>query len=1197
MVQKRYQIVESPYGLCSDPAAEKAPLGALSEADNVVIRSDGKISPRNGAASWDLDDLALTEGVERLYPMSDSTGSDILLVGELSTAQKAVWASAEETILTDANSAEIELIEDHIRPCSARKNTYINTSKGIVAIESPGQDELSYAGVYPDLIVKLSVLATAGHTVWLGDEKLVSYRFTQVKTYDNGLIVESAPSQPFRVDNATGNTGFVYISPTFEYQSGYYPAGTVRAYNVYRTKQTDITIDPGDTMYFVGTMGDGTFNDEVPDDNLGRALYTNAGQEGIDKANDVPPYSKELAYFNNSLFFGNVTQPHTATFLMKNYWKEYVTGSLDSAGIRSTSGTTTTGSPVIAITEGFNTTGVEVGQVVYGGGAFTTYTYVLSKTADTITLSSNALTTGLVATILVVDTITVRRDGVTTTIPCYSHAAYTAGENAWNAATFIVGMIGKSIWMRTTEHMDTDYDSNVHAPYSTVVMSSYSNDDLPFEVWATHGEAYSPAIGKPTLVGSTITYTDGTGLESAQTSIPNGLAWSKTDKPEAVPMFSASQFLVYVGDSSPIHRIVALQDNLLIFKDDGLFSLSGYNADSGWTLNQLNTDIRLIRPDALTVVDDNVYAITTRGLVRIDNRGLVTDISRYLIHDQIKGRLEYLKYNTTSYTDCFVISDPKHNEVLFSFPYVADTYTQVIYRYNTVTNALTSMTTSGSINYLARGLVLGEPTLILAGTYIYPRYTGDGGSDPLWLIDETSYGRDVILGEVPCFYLGPDTLDLTGYSVASDRMIAILPEITDYSEKYIHVGDILDDGTSKYEVLARHTSDWSKLYHWDLTGYERGASEGIKCSVIDSLGEYLYMAYHDGVNGYSIYKVNASTWAVTNLVEGVIAGTIYGMCLSTDSDGFVYWCDASETIYRVATTGGDVETIASSVSGLRRIAADDTNIYYTTTNTIKYRAKSGGAESTLVSSLTSPRAICIDDGVVYWAEYVASGSIKSIPVGGGSTTTHKTGLSYPRVLYVTDSPVKIYYNNDNTLWCLSEGVDSIGYDYGEQIFSLNGSLNFDAGDMSDNKITVCLPVSGRIYSSRWDVNYQIVEVALADVTSYIPTIDVYSPIDAVVTWLPKYGPTRALRKHFYDGEFVFDSLDGLDVYESKLASSDSYVEHDVTDTTCRYLVPVGNARKLSLSPSIRISSVSNADWALLGLSLGYTAQAVRGVKH
>jgi hypothetical protein len=81
-----------------------------------------------------------------------------------------------------------------------------------------------------------------------------------------------------------------------------------------------VAIEPDDELFLVTereltagevTAGVVSFTDSIPEDNLGAALYTNVGQEGIAASNAEPPFAKDVAEFRDHVFYLNTNQPHT----------------------------------------------------------------------------------------------------------------------------------------------------------------------------------------------------------------------------------------------------------------------------------------------------------------------------------------------------------------------------------------------------------------------------------------------------------------------------------------------------------------------------------------------------------------------------------------------------------------------------------------------------------------------------------------------------------------------------------------------------------------------------------------------------------------------------------------------------------------------------------------------------------------------
>jgi len=103
---------------------------------------------------------------------------------------------------------------------------------------------------------------------------------------------------------------------------------------------------------------------------------------------------------------------------------------------------------------------------------------------------------------------------------------------------------------------------------------------------------------------------------------PGRLHWSPQGVPEALPALNYAD----VGDKdSPIIRMVPTRDSLFIFKDDGLFRLTGDAPP--WTIQPFDPTCKLIAAKTAQSLDNSVFALTTQGVVRVTDTG-VTVLSR-----------------------------------------------------------------------------------------------------------------------------------------------------------------------------------------------------------------------------------------------------------------------------------------------------------------------------------------------------------------------------------------------------------------------------------------------------------------------------------------------------------------------------------------------------------------------------------------
>lgn len=98
---------------------------------------------------------------------------------------------------------------------------------------------------------------------------------------------------------------------------------------------------------------------------------------------------------------------------------------------------------------------------------------------------------------------------------------------------------------------------------------------------------------------------------------PNGIMFSKYQEPEAVPV--ANYFTVGAKNKN-ILRIVPHRDKLYVFKEDGLYTVSG--TPPYQTVDLLDASCILLAPDTATVLGGKIYALTNQGVAAISESGV-----------------------------------------------------------------------------------------------------------------------------------------------------------------------------------------------------------------------------------------------------------------------------------------------------------------------------------------------------------------------------------------------------------------------------------------------------------------------------------------------------------------------------------------------------------------------------------------------
>lgn len=122
------------------------------------------------------------------------------------------------------------------------------------------------------------------------------------------------------------------------------------------------------------------------------------------------------------------------------------------------------------------------------------------------------------------------------------------------------------------------------------------------------------------------------GTTAAPEYHPNRLAWSPSGKPDAYTLAGYQD----IGADEGI-ALRALRDSLFIIKKDGIWRATGdrFTAAQGPTISPLDTTTEIIAPESAVVLDNTIFALSTKGIVQISDTG-VTIISRP-IDDQIQA--------------------------------------------------------------------------------------------------------------------------------------------------------------------------------------------------------------------------------------------------------------------------------------------------------------------------------------------------------------------------------------------------------------------------------------------------------------------------------------------------------------------------------------------------------------------------------
>ena len=117
---------------------------------------------------------------------------------------------------------------------------------------------------------------------------------------------------------------------------------------------------------------------------------------------------------------------------------------------------------------------------------------------------------------------------------------------------------------------------------------------------------------------NTMAWSPAQGLTKAPQRDLNVLAFSKLDQPDAVPVLNTYR----VGSSDKaILRAVALRDCMIVFKEDGVYKLTGSSPDD-FQIQPFDLTLRLLAPESAVPLSNNIFAFTNQGVVQVSDTGV-----------------------------------------------------------------------------------------------------------------------------------------------------------------------------------------------------------------------------------------------------------------------------------------------------------------------------------------------------------------------------------------------------------------------------------------------------------------------------------------------------------------------------------------------------------------------------------------------
>lgn len=212
-----------------------------------------------------------------------------------------------------------------------------------------------------------------------------------------------------------------------------------------------------------------------------------------------------------------------------------------------------------------------------------------------------------------------------------------------------------------------------------------------FAITASNGGAFNPTIP-----------VSGTTFSTTNEEAKNRIYISKVQQPEAVPI--ANYIDVGSADKN-ILRVIALRDSVFIFKEDGVFRLTGETIDN-FAVSLFDVTVVLTAPESAVPFNNQIFAYTTQGVVAISDTG--SNIVSRPVEVDLLPITTYPNFSSITFGVAYN-SDRKY--ILFLQSKSTDTYPTQAYVYNAISNQWTTWAmprSCGKVNSRDDKLYLGS---------------------------------------------------------------------------------------------------------------------------------------------------------------------------------------------------------------------------------------------------------------------------------------------------------------------------------------------------------------------------------------------------------------------------------------------------------------------------------------------------------
>ncbi|PCI45889.1 MAG: hypothetical protein COB41_00430 [Proteobacteria bacterium] len=735
----------------------------MIEALNVVIDRNSIIEPRRGLTQYGTSFGVSTDRAKQLIEYKDQ----ILFHYD----SKLGFDSDGQGTFLDFDGIYTETDPGiRIKSIEANGNLYFTSSEGIKKISARTSADFSTTSGFISQsggVKSLDVTATPdyGSGGFLLPLSKVAYRVVWGITDINDNLILGTPSSRAVVENISstdsGTVDLTFPIPSDVDNISYF-------YQIYRTGvftsaslATLDQVNPGDEMYLVLeefvtatdiTNGSISVDDITPEDfrQNGALLYTNpVSGDGIEQANEPPPFAKDITEYKGYTFFGNTSTVQRFTFsllsiqnLVSNtsfisiddtvasrtytFLGDFETYIADFSAMTFPGGKSDLDGKYFTITSSrdlrtykiwFDDTGTTTEPILSGTLGIKvdiapipdTATDVAAEVELALLAATNDFNTVEVAGVLTIENsnngeVTITETDNIASGFSISRNSNGIGEDTSTQKVFLpkvpgINQNGPSV-AQQIDQAARSLVKVINADPSKRVTAFYLSgvNDVPGQILLEHkdvtgNEFYITADSTTTGDQFNPSFpTSGTTIKSENERRPNRVYFSKYQQPEAVPLVN---YIDIGPKDEEIQRIISLRDSLFIFKEDAIYRLTGDIAP--FQVSSFDSSAVLQSPDTAVVLNNLVYGFSTQGVITVSDTG-VNVISRPIEDKLLSITRDGFNFRDASFA---VAYETDRSYLLWTVTNENDTVATQCFRYNSFTNSWTRWdvsATSGIVN-------------------------------------------------------------------------------------------------------------------------------------------------------------------------------------------------------------------------------------------------------------------------------------------------------------------------------------------------------------------------------------------------------------------------------------------------------------------------------------------------------------------